>query len=70
MERKTLSVPEAAKALGIGRSAAYEAARNRQLPTIQIGRRLLVPVVALERLLEHAGAPIPSQAQRGEGDGK
>ncbi len=67
MERKTLSVPEAAVALGIGRSAAYEAARNRQLPTIQIGRRLLVPVAALERLLEHAGTP---QGQSGEGDGK
>jgi excisionase family DNA binding protein len=51
MEKKTLSVVEAAKALGVGRAAAYEAARKGQLPTIRIGRRLLVPVVLLERLL-------------------
>ncbi len=57
MEKKTLSIPEAGKALGIGRSAAYEAARTGQLPTIKIGRRLLVPIIALERLLEDAGTP-------------
>ncbi len=55
MDRKTLSIPEAGKTLGIGRSAAYEAARTGQLPTIRIGRRLLVPIVALERLLQEAG---------------
>lgn len=54
MNRKTLSVPEAGKALGIGRSAAYEAARTGQLPTIRIGKRILVPIVALDRLLAEA----------------
>jgi len=57
MDRKTLSVPEAGAALGIGRSAAYEAARQGVLPTIRIGRRLLVPIVLLDRLLD--GAPGP-----------
>ena len=57
MEKKTLSIPEAGKALGIGRSAAYEAARTGQLPTIKIGRRILVPVVALERLLRGCADP-------------
>ena len=56
MDRKTLSIPEAGKALGIGRSAAYEAARTGQLPTIRIGKRLLVPIVALERKLEQANS--------------
>jgi excisionase family DNA binding protein len=51
LEKKTLSVLEAGRALGIGRSAAYEAARTGQLPSIRIGRRLLVPTAALERLL-------------------
>lgn len=55
MEKKTLTVPEAAKALGIGRTAAYEAARTGQLPTIKIGKRILVPVTALVRLLKSAG---------------
>lgn len=48
---KTLTIEEAAKALRISRSSAYEAARSGELPTIRIGKRLLVPVVALERLL-------------------
>jgi DNA binding domain, excisionase family len=52
MDKRTLSVSEAGKVLGIGRSAAYEAARSGQLPTIRIGRRILVPLVALERLLD------------------
>lgn len=50
-----MSVIEAAESLGIGRSAAYEAARTGQIPTIRIGRRILVPVFALERMLANAG---------------
>lgn len=51
MDKQTLSIPEAAQVLGIGRSAAYEAARNGELPTIRIGKRILVPMIALERML-------------------
>ncbi len=51
MDKLTYTVTEAAALLGIGRSAAYEAARSGQLPTIRIGKRVLVPVAALERLL-------------------
>ena len=51
VERRTLTVEEAAKALGIGRSAGYAAARSGELPTVRIGRRLLVPRDALERML-------------------
>ena len=39
VERKTMTVPEAAKVLGIGLSVAYEAARTGELPTIKIGKR-------------------------------
>ena len=44
--RTTITVEEAASLLGIGRSAAYEAARRGQLPTRRLGRRLVVPVPA------------------------
>lgn len=54
MEKKTLSIPEAGEALGICRSAAYEAARTGQLPTIRIGKRILVPVVALDLMLRES----------------
>ena len=44
--RVTITVEEAADLLGIGRSAAYDAARRGQLPTRRLGRRLFVPVPA------------------------
>jgi excisionase family DNA binding protein len=43
--------PDAARRLGIGRMAAYEAAKHGQIPILKIGRRLLVPRAALERLV-------------------
>ena len=48
---KTVTVEEAATILGVDRNKAYEAARSGEIPTIRIGKRLLVPRAALERLL-------------------
>ena len=50
-DRLTYTVPEAGRLLGISRGAAYAAAADKTIPTIRIGRRLLVPRAALERLL-------------------
>ncbi len=50
-ERLCLSVPEAAALLGISRNLAYEMAKQGQLPVVKFGRRLLVPKVALEKML-------------------
>ena len=50
--RLTISVAETARLLGIGRSAAYLAVRTGAIPSIRIGRRLLVPVKGLQELLE------------------
>jgi excisionase family DNA binding protein len=49
--RLTYTVPETARILGISRGAAYAAAADRTIPTIRVGRRLLVPRAALARLL-------------------
>jgi excisionase family DNA binding protein len=46
-----MTVPEAGKQLGVGRNQAYQAAKAGQIPTIRIGKRLLVPVSALDKLL-------------------
>ena len=54
-ERLTYTITEAAKLLGIGRNAAYNAARIGALPTIKIGHRILIPKTALERLLAATG---------------
>jgi excisionase family DNA binding protein len=51
-EQPTLAVEVAGGYLGISRPAAYAAARSGELPTVRIGRRLLVPTAALRRLLE------------------
>ncbi len=55
-ERKTLTIDEAAKLLGVGRNQAYEAARRGEIPTLRIGRRLLVPRAAFERMLNGEAA--------------
>jgi len=59
-ERLTYDVVEAGRLLGLGRNASYEAAKAGQIPTIRIGRRLLVPKAALDRLLNEAGCTSPS----------
>jgi excisionase family DNA binding protein len=50
-ERLVFSVEEAGRLLGLSRGTAYLAAQTGALPTVRIGRRLLVPKVALESLL-------------------
>lgn len=53
-DKLTHTVEEAARLLGLSRNSAYEAARRGEIPTIRIGRRLLVPKKALERMLEES----------------
>ena len=52
--RQTLDFDIARRRLGMGRSAAYEAARRGEFPVtlIRVGRRYLVSTAALNRLLE------------------
>jgi excisionase family DNA binding protein len=49
--RSTFTVEEAAEICGLSRPGAYAAAAKGALPTVRIGRRLIVPRHALERLL-------------------
>ena len=51
-----LSVPEAGRVyLNLGRNASYDAAHRGDIPTIRIGRKLVVPIRAMERMLNEAG---------------
>ena len=50
----TMTVEEAAVVLGISRATAYAVSRG-EIPCIRIGRRILIPKVALEWLLDGAG---------------
>lgn len=47
----TMTIPEAAELLGVSRSAGYRAVASGEIPTIRIGRRLLVPTAKLYHLL-------------------
>jgi excisionase family DNA binding protein len=52
-DKLTLSVEEAAKLLGIGRNLCYDRVKTGEIPVVKIGRRLLVPRSALEKLLDN-----------------
>jgi excisionase family DNA binding protein len=55
-EPLTLTVPEAARLLGINRNTAYLLAARGKLPILHLGSRVLVVRAGLERLL--AGAEV------------
>jgi len=45
-----VAVPDAARLLGIGPTFAWELVRAGAIPSVKLGRRVLVPRAALERL--------------------
>ncbi len=49
--KATMSVEDAGQLLGLGRSSAYDAVARGEIPVIRIGRRRVVPVPALARML-------------------
>lgn len=63
--RATLTIPEVASTIGLSVDLAYAAARRGEIPTLKFGRRLVVPVPALLRLL---GAETTEAPGRGAPD--
>ena len=53
-ERRVWSVDEAAVILGISRAHAYELVARNDLPHVRLGRRILIPVDAVDELLDVA----------------
>lgn len=51
-----LTPDEVGEVLRLGRNSVYERIRTGAIPSIRLGRKLLVPRVALERLLGKAPA--------------
>ena len=49
------SVDEVARILGVARGTAYEAIRRGEIPSIRIGKRILVPRAKLHAMLGHDG---------------
>lgn len=63
-ERLTYSVEEVATVLGISRAFAYEAVQRGDIPHLRIGRRILIPRSALQRLVD---SPSLTSAEPREG---
>lgn len=60
--RVAIPLKEAARRLSIGRNSAYAAALSGEIPTIRIGKKILVPIRALEELLNSAGSSSKREA--------
>lgn len=56
-EPKVMNVDEAAELLRISKSGAYAAIKAGLIPSVRIGRRILVTRAAVDRLLEGVAAP-------------
>ena len=67
IEGRVKTLDEVASLLRISRGSAYEAARRKEIPTIRIGRRLLVPTDALERLLSGTASTTAGVAPASDG---
>lgn len=58
-----MSVAEAAEALGVSRAHLYRLIREGQFPHLRIGERVVVPRVALDRLLDVATPSTTTQTE-------
>jgi excisionase family DNA binding protein len=54
MEAIATSINDTAKALGLGRTSIYALIRKGRLETVKLGRRTLVKVDSIRRLIEGA----------------
>jgi excisionase family DNA binding protein len=54
-EKIILSVTETANLLGLSRNATYQGVQSGAIPSIRVGKRILVPKAALDRMLECRG---------------
>ena len=52
---------EAARFLGISRNLAYQMCQKGKIPAVRLGRRWLVPLAALEEMLNEARQPKQKQ---------
>jgi excisionase family DNA binding protein len=54
---RLLNIPEATKALGVGRTKVYDLIGAGQLRTLHVGRRVLVPSSAVRDFIAGPDAP-------------
>ncbi|RMI28037.1 helix-turn-helix domain-containing protein [Nocardia stercoris] len=57
LENPTISVPDAARLLGIGRSTAYAAVKTGELPAIRVGHLIRIPSRWMRKILHLESDP-------------
>lgn len=63
-ERPTVSVEDAAIVRGVPRGTAYAAVRDGTIPSLRIGRRVLVPTARLVEMLEVRRPDIAADSEK------
>lgn len=51
LQPPTMAVADAGRVLGLSRGSAYEAVHRGDIPSIKVGKRLLVPTAPIRRML-------------------
>ena len=65
--RMTITVEEAAEMLGISRTSAYGCATRNEIPTVRLGRRVLVPLARFMAMLDNE-PPDPETSETDDDD--
>jgi len=52
ISRATMSVADFIAATGLSRGTVYDGIRRGEIPSVRVGRRILIPHVAFQRWLE------------------
>ena len=56
-EKLTLTVNQTSKLLGLSRNSTYQGILAGEIPSLKVGKRILVPIAALTAMLAEAGKP-------------
>lgn len=64
LTQRTLTVEQTAAVIGIGRAAAYRAVNSGQIPSIRVGRKILIPRQKLADLLGETNENSATAANR------
>jgi excisionase family DNA binding protein len=64
---RTVSVDEVAQVLGISRNHAFRCVGRGEIPSVRIGRRVLVPAAFLDRLLSVDDQDLVEDPRRANG---
>jgi excisionase family DNA binding protein len=65
LDRRTFTVREAAQVLGIGRDATYAAVQAGTIPSIRVGRRVVIPREAIGGILAQGRTLVPGSPNTG-----